>query len=431
MGKKIIPLNQSKVGIIGENILINGNKATAYYIMPLYNYRVMSELAINSHISTLQSAFLSLESAYSNVTCSIYKTSVISTSKQKVERLIRTCQGWDRFYDVPEIFRKNIKDESNQFAILAVDIDRSNVADVESMSPTDIVKHYYSQAVASFANMNNIAVYSNHILEVEESIKKILSRYVTRVSREMLLNIYLRNVFPSYDINIDSHIAKNDIAICTAIHQDFIPHFGYFEMSNAGVEILGTKRVTTYGSLINILEFPDQINSDNMNLDIRGMRTIFQVLKKNQAKLQLKRARADIEYEQESAEVAGARDLDLDEYEDLCERALAGLNADRMLCNMNTYILLLDTDLDSLKNAKQNLLTSLRDIDIIAAVAKDQCKEYINNFIRLSVDKNEWNHLTELRFPLSFQIDSGLSCGDWDSKYEAPNIGNDQVEIDY
>ncbi len=413
-----------KIGIIGQNIMVQGNSIASYYILESYNYGIMAEPGRSSVIGRLESMMKSISMKYPNVKLSILNvdkpTSVVDVKKN----LIDTVRMWDPSYgEIPEIFADNIKKQVEEYCILRMQIDSNDLGDVDTMTTKQIVGSMISKAAQIFS-YRKISLNFKKIKDIEESYYNIIANYGARASRELTFYTYISSLFPSYDItyNRNSYITRNSSPILGFVDQIVQSHFGYFTMENPGVEIFGHEMTKTYGSIVNINKFPPSINTDNFNLGIPNLRVNIELLPKKKAKLSIKRSRADLEFEQESAEQVGARDTDdLDENLELADIALEQLGRGNLLCNMSVSCLILGNDLKEVRAARQRIISQLADIDVIASQSLNQGADFINKYVKGTPGRYE--HLVDLRVALSFQLNDSPIIGDGDSDLSAPKIG--------
>ena len=212
--------------------------------------------------------------------------------------------------------------------------------------------------------------------------------------------------------------------IMGSIQQQITSKFGYFEMSNSGLYVFGYEPQVTYGSIIDIVDMPKAINISDFRMNINNLRINCNILSRDKLKTKLKRVSADIDYEREGAQISGARrggGKELQESKSLSELAIDTLESGNYICELSASILILANDLETLKEKKTTVITSLASKDITAAISFNQASDYINGFIKHTPEK--YNQLTDLAFPLSFQIDDGVNVGDNDSKFFSPSIG--------
>lgn len=423
-------IKENKVGIIGQNVLVNNNIVTAFYIVDSLNYSTMATMGIRRHIDRLESLATTLGTQMPGLKFSIFNVNKVLTPEDIKKNMIDTVRLWDPSYDrIPEIFDKYVTKSNRIFTILAVQIETSNMGDIESVTLKSILKEYINRTSQYLFSYSNVNVDAKRILDAEKFLYNIIRSYGVRASRELTFYTYVSSLFPSYEISYDknSYVEKNLSSILGAVKQEVKAHFGgYFEMSNVGVELFNLPAQTTYGSVINILELPDKIDSDNFNLQIEGLRVNIETIPRDKAKLTMKRSRADIEFEEESASNANLRRRDmeyLEEHKEMANTALDNIDQGKMICKMNASILVLARSVEELKAKRQAIISKLADIKIIASPSLSQETAFINNFVKLAPFSNEYNHICDIRYPLSFQLDSGVQVGDSDSGFESPSIG--------
>ena len=427
MAVKYYTKKENKVGIIDQNILVVNGKATALYLLDSTNYSILSPEAVKRYVDKLENLISTLALNRPGVRFCIYQVNKTQAVEDVKRNLIDTVRLWDPSYEkIPEIYEKYIGKSVETFTVLAVGLDVADVGDVESVSLKDLVKSYFNSAANSLFSVNTVKVDSKRLREVEKSIYDVLSTSCVRTSREFTFYNYISSLFPSYEISYskNSYVEKNSSEVLGLSLQYFDSGFGYFEMKNTGANVFGYPDVPTYGCVLNVLEMPETINSNRFNLNVPGIRVFVRTLPKDKAKLAVKRARADIEFEKETAEEAKAKDTEyLDEGLDLAQRAIATIDRGGFLCEVKVTILVLSKDLKDLKTKRQNLITRLADVGVFASISPNQGLDYFNNYVKLA--PTEYEHLCDLRYPLSFQINNGSQVGDFDSKFATTAIGTD------
>ena len=420
---KVYSTNNNKVGIIRQNILTNNGDVTACYILKPNNYSIQNYAAKEEHISTLEKVLTVLSNQKDEMEVNIFKIKKIITSENIKDNLIDTVQLWDPSYgEVPDIF--TVDDSVEELTFMTIKIDNKEIGDVDDLTFRQMSKEMLQSYADKLLSSSGISLNIENIVSAEEKIYNSIDGLVIRPSRETTFYSYASNVFPSYNISYskNSYIENNLSPIAGLIAQEFSPRIGYFEMDNNGIELLGGEIDKTYGSVITVRYLPDEIHSEQFNLDYDGIRVSIKTLPKKKATTKIKRKRADLEYEQETAEDAGSRYAeDYDDSIGLAEQALALISQGTVMVEMKVCILALADSKKEIKAKRQNIISSLADSDIIAAPSIDQAKDYVNCFIKGS--PTSYDHLCELRYALSFQIDDGVNVGENDSKYYSPTIG--------
>ena len=424
--KQIITKNDDKIGIVDQNILINNGNISAFYIVSSVNYSILNDEGTNIAVSNLESMIKSLAIKYPSLEFSIFKINKTTSAYDIENNLIDTVRLWDPNYGaIPEIFKDHIKLANDDYCIIQINIDGTSIGDIESTTGKDLFSDLLNSVTQKLFSSNKVNYDFSRIRSIEHGYNDIVSNYGVRCSRELTFYIYLSKIYPSYQIsyNNNSYVTKNISPILGFVNQEISSKFGYFEMENHGVEILGYPAEKTYGCMLNINTFPERIDSDNFNMALSGLQVNVKLIPTQKAKLMIKRTRADLEFEQETAAEVGARDTEmLENHIDLTYDALNKLNEKNLLCEMSVSILLLSDSVKSLKTERQRVTLSLADTGIIAGVALDQGAEFIQSTV---IGKpNKYPHLCDLRVPLSFQLNNCPIIGDGDSKYSAPKIGD-------
>ena len=425
MSNRIITRNESRVGILGENILINGKDITAFYILDLLNYSVASESGIDSHIDRLEKMISILSKNRTKLQFTIFPFKKIITKEDIRKNLIDTVRIWDNSYqDLPKIILDNLEDASESFAILAINIEVTDIGDVESLTIKEVFKSFISNITTELLMKQNINIDTKRVLDIERSIYNTISNNVERASAELVFYTYVSNIYPSYEISYDnnSFISNNQSEIMGVVDNNFVGKFGYFEMENEGVDIFGYTPQKTYASILKVVELPEEIYSSQFPLDVPNIMIHARLMPKKEAEITIKRMRADIEFEEDTALDAGARDTGhIQEDKDLAQKALNHLAKDGIITEMEISILVLATSLEDLRKRRQNIISHLANDNIFVSFELDQANSYINNYVKLR--PQSYTHISDLRYALSFQADNGTRVGDTGGKYFSPPIG--------
>lgn len=424
---KIVNIKENSVGIIGENILVNNNTVTAYYILSPVNYSITNKAGVSVHIREIESILSSLANKRKDLKFSIFNIDKVITPRDVAANLIDTVHMYDPHYNgIPEIFRRNINKQYQNYSLLAIDINTTDIADIESLSIGEIIKELMDRTAKHYFSMQNVNIDTERIANIENEIYRTINSICVRASKELVFYNYISGLFPNYEIsyNNNSFISDHMSPIIGSIQQQITSKFGYFEMSNSGLYVFGYEPQVTYGSVIDIVDMPKAINISDFRMNINNLRINCNILSRDKLKTKLKRVSADIDYEREGAQISGARrggGKELQESKSLSELAIDTLESGNYICELSASILILANDLETLKEKKTSVITSLASKDITAAISFNQASDYINGFIKHTPEK--YNQLTDLAFPLSFQIDDGVNVGDNDSKFFSPSIG--------
>ena len=415
-------INDNKISIF-KNVLINNGIATAYYVLYPYNYEVMDLKSSENHINKIYNNISNLYSSFGELRISIFKLINIVSKQTIIDNIVNTIKMYKKDYnDLPNEFKKYIKDISRDFSILAVNIELKNSIDLESQSIVSVMKEMFDTFVKTNFSTNIVEIDEDAIASQNQRIKNILNRCAVPANEKLVMNIYLNSVFPSYNLVYNDFSLNHSVPILNAIKQEIIPHFGWFEMSNSGIEILGGEPQTTYGSILTILEFPEAIQSENFNIALPGLCVNMHLLPKDKAILKFKRMRADIDEEQEEVESVNAKDSDIDDQAQGVQLALDQLRAGRIVTEVDAKILVLANSKEELDLKKKHIISVLSDINIVCSISQNQSKTFVDSFIKHR--PQEFYHLMDLQYALSFQLDSGVLMGDQDSNFSSLPIGN-------
>lgn len=422
-GPRYTAITENKVTIY-KNCIVHKGKYTLYFLMNMYNYNLYSVGSNSSQLDVISNLILNLENVLGEVKFSLFRFHDIVSPQHYLEDFIKTVRLWQPDFQPTPEFKNNLHVLAKDYCFLAINIDEKKNIDLNQASLKDIAKGYIDSVLDAFSSYEQQQVDTKRIDTLTTQIFNVGQNLLRPCPEEILMSFYINRIFPSYDIVLDRSDAARNKAVLSYLQQDFIDHFNYFEMTNAGVELFGAKQQITYGSIIDIVEFPDEITSEYFPLTLNGLIVNSKTMTKQQAKLKFTRKRADIEFEEETAMQAGSRDvhLELADYKDLTDLALAGVSKGMKFIDSDMHILVLGDDLDTLNERRAGLISDLKDRDIIATFSPVQAPTYIDSFIKMRPKKYPFT--TDLRFPLAFRLNQGNTVGDQDSKYTVPVIGH-------
>lgn len=430
MGKtKILSTTDSKIRIIGDNILYCNDIITAYYILPLTNYSVSSASGALYSIENITNLLSGLASQRQNVTFSLQRFSKMIRRKDVINNLYETIHLYAPDYDMPIDFTKNLANNTQDYCLLGVGISEKDMDNVEDATLKETAKELLSNVANTLLGIGSGVLKEDKILQAENNIYSVLRTRCARASKELVFYNYISKLYPCYEISYDrlSFINERNFSnILGSVTQTMEDNFGYFIMHNEGVDIFDLEPRDTYGCILNIKSFPLSIQSENFSMDYPGMQVNIQAVTKEHAAIQLKRTRSADRYELEEAIKAGA---ELEQLEstassiDLATDAIDQVENGAQMCEFSANILVTGLDLKDLRQNIQYIISDLKDRDILPAKSLNQSLDYINGYVKLHPTK--YDHFTMLQFPLSFQLNSGSLVGDSDGKFFTPSIGRD------
>lgn len=181
----------------------------------------------------------------------------------------------------------------------------------------------------------------------------------------------------------------------------------------------------TYGSVVNVLSFPELIDTSTFPLNIEGLQLNVKTLKKEEALLSFKRQRASDRFEVDNmtSGTEGEAVEQILESISLAESAIREIEDGKTFSKFSCSILVKGKTKEEVLRRKQELITALSEAKIFATISLNQAEDYINNFLKLQ--PKDLIHMAEIKFPLSFQLNNGSTIGDAGSKYFSMQIGKD------
>lgn len=231
---------ETKTTIIGENIFYNNGTITAFYILPLVNYSVLNKEGIQTAITKIENALTSLASKRQNVEFSISNINKVIKAKDVYNNLLDTIRIYSEDYDIPNEFKKNIKDQNISYCILGINIDQNEYSDIEQASFKEVIKQTIDKAASKIFSGNNVNIDVKKILTIEESIYSVISTLCTRATKELVFYRFISNLYPSYEISYDTNSYLRDETydkVAGITVQTIKSEFGYFVMNNEGVDL--------------------------------------------------------------------------------------------------------------------------------------------------------------------------------------------------
>lgn len=420
---------KNNIKIIGDNVLYNNGIITAFYIIPLVNYSVASGIGVEHSVDDLTNMLVNLTTTNPTLTFTIERIEKIVRAKDVRNNLLETIKMYRNEYEMPLEFTKNIRDDIQDYCILGIDIQQSDVTDVEDLTLLDTAKSIFKSTINKFSGLGNMTADPEQILKSEENIFRAINYKCVRASKELVFYNYVSKVFPCYEISYDKLSFINETtfeSIMGSVTQTVSDNFGWFEMHNEGIDIFGLDPQTTYGCMLDIQAFPPIINTANFPMYYPNLVTTIRCLKKEDAQLKLKRTRAADRYERDQAIEAGAEIEQVESTQnsiDIATAAIEDIEAGNVLCNFNTSILVYAETREELRSRISSIMTSCKDRNILVTKSLTQALDFLDNYINKKPKK--FIHMASLSFPLSFQQNSGANVGDNSEDIWSPAIGED------
>lgn len=408
---------------IYKNAIVHNNNTTLFFVVNLYNFNLHTLESSSKQIDMLYNLIENIENIFGTLEFSIFRFKDILSPKEYIESFIKTIRLWDDKFTPSRDFINNIQYTTQSYCMLAVSIDEKKSIDFAEKGFKEILKDGLNSVTDLVAGFKQQQIDKAKIDSLSTRIANVGQGIMKPCPEDVLLSYYVKRVFPSYDLIIPKEEYDSSKSVLSYLQQDLTPYFNYFEMSNAGVELFGAEAQTTYGSVVDIVEFPSEIISEAFSLNHDWLVVNCKTLTKQKAKLKFARRKRDIEYEEESAAVAGSNDLNMEiqDYKDIADAGLAAVSLGKKICECDIHILVLANSVEELNKRRYRLITMLKNQSIVATFAPNQAKEYVDSFVKLR--PSSYPYLMDLRYPLSFRLSDGAAAGDFDSKYVAPVFG--------
>lgn len=424
--------HKNNIKIIGENVLFNNGIITAFYILPLVNYSTASAGGVEGTIEGITGLIKNLYTNNPDLTFTIERIEKKVKVVDVLNNLYDTIRLYKPDYEMPIEFTKNLGDDVQSYCLLGIDIQQSNVADVEDLTIKDTISAIMKQTSNMLAGLGNMKCDPEQILKIEENIYRTINYKCVRASKDLVFYNFVSKIFPTYVISYDklSYINDNTYEdIMGAIQMTVSDNFGWFEMHNEGVEIFGLPSETTYGCMLEVSAFPAYIDNVNFPMDYPNAVTTIHCLRKEKANIDIKRIRAADRYIQ-IQQIQGDEDIEAvektQEQIDTATRAIQDIDEGEIICQFNTSILVTAQSREELKQDTMSIITGCKDRSILVKKSLEQAKSFLNNYINKKPQK--YAHMTNVKFPLSFQQNYGATVGDTFSSpgdIWSPSIGED------
>ena len=199
-------INDNKISIF-KNMLINNGSITAYYVLYPFNYKVMDATSSEGHITRLYNVLGNLHQSLGEVKLSMFKLKNIISREETIASIIKTVQMYKKDYkDMPPEYKKYIKNITQDFSILAVQIDVKNTFDIENQSLISIIKSTFDNFFKENFSMNNVNIDEHAVATQNIRIANILNRYAIPANEKLVMNIYVNSLFPSYNLIYNDYL---------------------------------------------------------------------------------------------------------------------------------------------------------------------------------------------------------------------------------
>ena len=417
--KPVISLQKyNNICIVGENVLYNNGTITAFYLLPLSNYTTNNVEGVMNTVQKIRDLIDGIvNSVNPKVLFTIERTDKVLRVQDVLSNMYDTIRIYRPDFDMPIEFTKNIEDDIQSYCILGVDIQQSTLTEVEDLTIIDTFKALFKGLINRATGLGNLRMDPEQILKIEESIYRAVKDRCMRCTKDLVFYNFVSKLFPCYEISYDklSYINENSFEdIMGSVVQTVSDNFGWFEMHNEGMDIFGQDPVTTYGCMLNVREFPAEIDVSAFPMDYVNVVTTIQCLTKEEAKQKFRRIRASDRFERNEGLDAGAEIEDIQSTQDsidLATHAIKSLEDESaIVCQFNTSILVFAETREELKQRIMSVVNSCKSRNILLQKSLTQALDFLNVYV--SKMPKKFSHLAPLEFPLSFQQNACATVGD-------------------
>lgn len=426
---RIIAKKYRNIKIIGENILCNENIVSAYYVLPTLNYSVSSSESVERAIDSLYSLITNVSASRPKLKFTIERIDKVVKSEDVKRNLVETIKIYAPNYDMPREFSDFIRSEIQSYCLLCIQIENDDLGDIEEYTIketiTEIGKKLIDKMAGTFSSYSD----ESKLIEVEKNIFSHLSSKCVRASRELVFYNYISKLYPSYEISYDrlSFIKEDNFNnILGAISQRVSDNFGYFVMHNDSIDFFDLPQQDTFGCILDVKNVPVAVLKSNFPMNFEGTKIQVSLLKKEDARLKLKRLKGDELYELKEGQFAGIdtedEEANLDSVE-LITQALRDIKNGDVMCRFNLQILVTGSDLRDVKQQVKDIISVCKEREILVTKSLDQAKDFFYNFV---LNKpQDYHFFSSLYLPLASQLNAGSIVGDVGSKFASYAIGED------
>jgi hypothetical protein len=428
----------NKISIVGKNILSNQGINTAFYILPLTNFNVISEEGRESSISLLSTMFSTLALQRPGVCFTIERCNKKIEKLSVYNNLLDTIRLYDKDFDMPPEFTNRIFSTNQEYALLGVNIPNRRQIDVDEDAVGKTFKELLKRTKNWVLQIDDDSLDNEELIKEEENIFNLLRTYCVRASKELVFYHYVSKLFPGYSISYDSGAFFEDEnlnRVLGYLNQTIKDEYGHFVMHNEGITFFGDEedmQQDVYGCILKVSSLPVVVDVANNGIHHKGLQVNVRTLPIDKAKLKVKRKRGAAGGElteafdaAEKLESVVSREnvKELKETITVANRAMDDIENGLVPCEFNASILVLGKDKQDLKRNVQATINELKNRNIVAVKSLNQAEDFIYGYLKLN--PTNYNQFASIDYILSFQLTHGSMVGDYDADHSVPAIGSD------
>ena len=195
---------------IKDNILISDGHAVAYYVLFPFNYSVFDVQSAERHVNRLYTAISTLYGSTGDLQLSMFRIRNVVSREETIQRIVKTVQMYRKDYkELPEGYRRYIKNIARDFTILAVNLDTKGDVDVENQNAIQMLKSLFNDAVRENFSPSLVQVDESKLAYQNGRIRNSLQRYAVPVPPKLVMNIYVNGMYPSYNLVYGDAMLQN------------------------------------------------------------------------------------------------------------------------------------------------------------------------------------------------------------------------------
>lgn len=393
--------------IVGENIIVNGNRASFLYTIPSFKYSNKKIDDVERHIDKLYSIIQILNSKTPGLQFCLSNVQIPITIGEIKRDLVDNIRKWKKEYSEKEIkFIERINTGCYTLFILEIFADVSSDSD---LTIGETVKSF----ISSIENGINKTINLDIIFGKEKDYENILHNFgCGRCTQYMTFRYLLNNYFPGIYFHTTDFSTIKYNTVLNSIYQEYSFKMEQFCSHNNFISIFGLKPKTKYCSILQYTDLPIVKENTMLSFIPDNLRVYVRIPDQKKVVLSMKRQREDLAYSVEGTSTDISNEIDTARlYNSVINRLKDGV----LGCEC-TIVQLVEADSEEdLKKKRTDIVINMMKNEVIARPFLNQYKALKTYFI----DRNvvEYDLMSDLKYALSLKIDNFATIGDFDSKH--------------
>jgi hypothetical protein len=404
----MISKNTSNLKIIGENIILGKNTTSAIFIMPGFAYSLKKNEDIKEHTEKMYQMFTVLAKRSPKIGFCLSKLEIPLTAEETKKAIQAISNHWS---DKGIRFEDRVKAGKYYLTILEIFLDEEK--DESSLDAKDLFKNQVGTMFSAMSTDPSRDL--EKIFEVEDEYAKILSVFdIYRASNDIVFRYLLKQYFPGYAFNINLKELRYN-SLLNNIDQFFQFKMGYFVTQNDFVSCLKLNPRDIYTSIMSFEEFPIVEGVTSFMIPNDNTKIFIKVADSKKLELQLKRKRADLDYDMEKAMAAETTDLESElDKRDLMSMVITRIKDGELGCDCRIVKTISADSKKELDRKKTQFMSAMLNKNVTCYPFLDQSKAFKEYYVNRR--PTEYNLMADLKYMLAAKIDNFSNVGDFDSK---------------